>query len=118
MNRTFPRGNNAPAKVAVPVKVLEYRQLDGDGPLRGFVKMALGRPGNELVIHEARHVRQTGQRAFVSPPQKSEMGPDGKRQYFPLIQWPRSWNDSIMEALERYLQDQPAAGRLFGGRAE
>lgn len=109
---------NAPAapKVAVPVKIISYNELGTDGALRGFVTLAIGKPGNELTVYDARFIRQPGQKGFVSPPQRTSTDPaTGQKKYHPILTWPRSWGDSIMEALERYLADQPAAGRLFGG---
>jgi hypothetical protein len=53
------------------------------GNLRGFVDIRIG----ELTIKDLRIIQQPGQRAWVSPPQKEWVKPDGTRGYVPLVEF-------------------------------
>ena len=53
------------------------------GNLRGFADVRIG----ELVVKDLRVIQQPGQRAWVSPPQKEWLKPDGTRGYAPLVEF-------------------------------
>jgi DNA-binding cell septation regulator SpoVG len=53
------------------------------GPLKAFVSIGLG---GKMKIHDCRIIQQDGQAAWVSLPQSSFTGKDGKVKYYPIIE--------------------------------
>lgn len=76
------------------VTVLNIKRIENAGNLKAIVDIKIG----PLEIYKCRVVQQPNQSAWVSPPQEMyERG--GKKSYYPLLKWPREWNDAINQAV-------------------
>jgi len=79
----------------VEIKVVEMKVLDGEKPLKAYASIQLG----NWIIHDWRIIQQPGQRAWVSVPQSSYKGKDGKARYRNLITIPGEWRQRIEEEI-------------------
>lgn len=66
------------------VKILGMRRLNDGRPLKAFVSVQI----DGWTVNDFRIIQQNGQRAWVSPPQVSWKGDDGKLRYRPLLSMP------------------------------
>ncbi len=61
------------------------------GNLKAFVSVRVG----PLIMHDWRIIQQSGQRAYVSPPQAEYVDAAGKKRFKPLLDCPKEWRDEI-----------------------
>ncbi len=78
-----------------PIHVENLKLLDGAGNLKAFCDIRYA----EVLICGCRIIQQPGQRAWVSPPQREQPGPDGKRQFYPVVKWSRELRKAISAAV-------------------
>ena len=76
------------------VTVDKIKRLTSNTPLKAFVSVSIN---GKLKIHDCRIVQQDGQDAWVSMPQGSYEGQDGKKKYYPIIE--------VSDALKQAIQD-------------
>ena len=67
--------------MAAKIEVLKIKNIE-KGSLKGFASVQLG----GVTIHDFRVIQQSGQDAWVSPPQKEFTGQDGKKKYAPIVE--------------------------------
>ena len=66
------------------IKVLAFRSVAGDKPLKAFVDVQIG----EWEVNDFRIIKQNGQRAWVSPPQASWKDDAGQMHYRAILSIP------------------------------
>jgi len=77
------------------IRVIGVRLLPGDKSLKAFADVQAG----DWTIHDWRIIKQDGQRAFVSVPQCSWKGKDGKVRYRALLSIPGELKQRIEVAI-------------------
>mgnify|MGYP001580366193 CR=1 FL=1 len=78
--------------MAAKIEVLKTKNIE-KGSLKGFASVRLG----GVTIHDFRVIQQSGQEAWVSPPQKEFTGQDGKKKYLPIVEL----NDTLKAEVQR-----------------
>lgn len=86
--------------------VSEIRVLDitdvNKGNLKAFVDVAIG---FSMRVYGFRIIQQPGQKMWVSPPQRSWEGEDGKMKYSPILELTGSLKARVEKAiLDAYIQ--------------
>ena len=71
-------------KILPKIEVLQIRAVNSDSPLKAFASVQIGL----WTIREWRIIQQSGQRAWVSPPQVSWKNEEGKTCYKRIITLP------------------------------
>jgi DNA-binding cell septation regulator SpoVG len=79
----------------VGIKIVEMKAIDGEKPLKAYASIQLG----NWIIHDWRVIQQPGQKAWVSVPQSSWTGRDGRIKYRNLITIPGEWRKRIEEEI-------------------
>lgn len=67
--------------MATKIEVLKTKNIE-KGSLKGFASVRLG----GVTIHDFRVIQQSGQDAWVSPPQKEFTGQDGTKKYAAIVE--------------------------------
>jgi len=78
------------------VDVFDMEQLDGKGSLKAFANVKVGK---SLRVYGFRIIQQANQKAWVSPPQRSWKGDDGKTMYAPIVEVTGDLKAAIDEAV-------------------
>jgi DNA-binding cell septation regulator SpoVG len=92
-------------KKPIKVTVSDMKPMTGWGNMRAFVTVQIG----PLRIKKCRLVKEENKSAWVSPPQEM-WEKNGKKSYFPLVEWPQEWNDAINDAVLTAYADATGEG--------
>lgn len=81
------------------VEIFDMERFD-KGNLKALAHVRLGR---SIRVYGFRVIQQPGQKAWVSPPQRSWEGKDGKIKYAPIVELTGELKDEVEQAvLEAY----------------
>ena len=83
------------AKSAKRVEVFDMQRFD-KGNLKALADVRLGR---SIRVYGFRGIQQPSQKAWVSPPQRSWEGVDGKTKYAPIIELTGNLRDEVDQAV-------------------
>ena len=90
------------------IRVVEIRLLNNDKPLKGFADIKM----DHWIIRDFRIIKQTGGRAFVSPPQASWKDPEtGEIKYKGILTIPPEQKQRIdVEILSAFQREVEKRG--------
>ncbi len=77
------------------IRVTEMKVIENKGPLKAYAAVRL----DDWVTYDWRIVQQNGQRAWVSPPQATWKGPDGRVRYRSLLSIPGELKQKVEVAI-------------------
>ena len=77
------------------VEILAIKPLTKPGNLKAFVSIRVG----ELIVHDLRVVQQSGQAAWVSPPQREYTDQQGQRKFYPVVEFAGKLKEGITQAV-------------------
>jgi len=92
-----------------PAFLVSDVRLVRTGSLIGFCTVRIGKEPNAVLVHGWRLIQQPGQSAFISPPQESWEGEDGKKKYRNLFEFPRAWRQPLTDAITAAFEEHEAA---------
>ena len=78
------------------VDVLDVQRFSDKGNLKAFADIRLGR---SVKVYGFRVVQQPGQKAWVSPPQRTWQGNDGKAKYAPIVELLGDFKEEVEQAI-------------------
>jgi DNA-binding cell septation regulator SpoVG len=78
------------------IVVLKLTRPTKPGNLKAFVDVQIGQ---SLVFFGCKVIQQPDQRAFVAPPSVERTGEDGKKKYYPTMEWRGSLKAAIETAI-------------------
>lgn len=94
----------AVAPTAPEFEILNLRRHQGTGPTRAFFTLAVhfakrkkGAVGDPLLLHDCRIVANKDGEPFVSTAQREWIDQQGKKQYTPIFDLPKSWKRLILD---------------------
>jgi hypothetical protein len=79
----------------ISITIINIKIIEKAGTLKAIVDFKL----NQSEFYSWRIIQQEGQDAWVSPPQESWDGADGKKKYKPLIKFPQELMDKVSSIL-------------------
>lgn len=89
------------------IKVVGFRLMSDERPLRAFVDVQLG----DWIIREWRVIKENGKRPWIAPPQISWKGLDGRIQYKTIITLPDELKGQIdFVALKHFTEETEKKG--------
>ena len=78
------------------VQVTNMERFEQAGNLKAFADVKIGK---SLRVYGFRVVQQPGQKAWVSPPQRTWDGQDGKKKYSPIVELSGELKAEVDEAI-------------------
>ena len=85
----------------ISITIINMKSIVKGGTLKAIVDFKL----NQSEFYSWRIIQQDGQSAWVSPPQESWDGADGKKKYKPLIKFPQDLMTRVSETLIKAYQE-------------